>query len=127
MLHVVSSILLLGDLRFGESSKKGVLAFYNNDVLEKGKSMVSSLYMPRFVYYIYSSLYFVLNTNLDRRQELYISYNMGANCETLQFYKSIEGKVSFEDTSYKARKSTKFTVCAIQEKSVSNMLTPSRS
>ena len=100
MLHVVSSILLLGDLQFGESSKKGVLAFYNNNVLEKGKSMVSSLCMPRFVYYIYSSLYFVLNTNLDRRRELYISYNMGANCETLQFYRSIEGEVSFENKSY---------------------------
>ena len=37
MLHVVGAIILLGDLEFGESSKRNVLAFRNGEVLEEGK------------------------------------------------------------------------------------------
>ena len=40
LLHVVSAVILLGDLQFGESNKKDVLAFRNNDVLEKGQSLI---------------------------------------------------------------------------------------
>ena len=40
LLHVVSTIVLLGDLQFGESNKKDVVAFRNNDVLEKGQLLI---------------------------------------------------------------------------------------
>jgi hypothetical protein len=65
----VSAILLLGDLQFGESNKRDVLAFRNGEVLEKGSSSNSSIEM-----YAANILYIIFMYYLKNEQECFIRF-----------------------------------------------------